>query len=735
MLQYQWDLQTIKTNQQANAMINLFNEIKPEVGAFDTETTGLHITNDTPFLFQFGFIHPTEPKGYTFVVDLEKQPELSKAVIKEWHKLAKTLKLYLGHNVKFDLHMLNNINLPYEEPNISDTMFWVRHAHNALTQANGGPPLALKEYAARYILASAKEHDKLLQLERSQIAKELNLKLKKRLSSCGMPDPKYNAKSYTLTVIQDIFKDPIIELEDLQEPVKTVYTRWLHEDVPVFLQNKITALVESDMIPYNKLNRENLIKYAHYDIVFTIETYINTKPSVEARNTYEGIRIEEGLIYPLVRMERSGFNIDTEYLENARIKLKEYIKKKRQHLYEITGQEFTIGQHALVKDILQNDFNCVIDSTGSEVLDRVLAQLIINDPENQAIDVIKTIQELRTLEKWYSAYILRFIKDLKDNNKLYPTINSVGTVSGRASSDWQQMPKDTIFDDEGNEIFSPRKIVKDKLVTIDFSQVELRIQALYTILTGYPDLNLCRAYMPYKCHKADGTPFDFKNPNDIRNFSKFKWYHDEDNSEWEPVDVHAATTVAAGISRDDPNFKKYRTAIGKKVNFAKNYGAKYDKIRTMFPDKTAEECHKIDDAYYTAFPGVKYYHSYCYERGNSYASTKNLYGIQYYGVNGHKLINMLVQGSAAYYLKEKIKQIDEYIIQHNLKTKMIFQVHDELIFEITEDELPYAYVFKEIMEDCGDWYIPIIAEIDATKTNWAEKKPIKSLEHLKEVML
>lgn len=734
MLQYQWNHQTIRTNQQANAMVQLFNELKPKVGAFDTETTGLHITDDKPFLFQFGFVHPTKPIGYTYVVDLEKQPELALAVIRTWHKLAKTLKIYLGHNVKFDLHMLHNIGEPYEYDNISDTMFWIRHAHNALTQANGGPPLALKEYTARYIYTAAKTHDKLLQQERSQIAKELNLKLKKRLSSCGIPDPKYKAKSYTLTVIQDIFKDPIIEADDLEEPIKTTYISWLQEDVPIFLQNKITALVDSDMIPYNRINRENVITYAHYDIVYTIEVYHNTKPAVDARGTYNGIQVEEGLIYPLVRMERSGFNIDAEYLEQARIKLKEYIKKKRAHLYNITGQEFTIGQHALVKDILQNDFNCIVESTGNDVLEQVLAQLLVKEPDNPVIDVIQTIQELRTLEKWYSAYILRFQHDLKENHKLYPTINSVGTVSGRASSDWQQMPKETIYDDEGNEIFSPRKIVKDRLVTIDFSQVELRIQALYTILTGFPDLNLCRAYMPYQCHTESGREFDYTNPLDIRGFSKEKWFHNEDNVEWEPIDVHAATTIAAGISRDDPNFKKYRTTIGKKVNFAKNYGAQYGKIRTMFPDKTPEECRVIDEAYYKAFPGVKYYHNYCYERGNNYASTQNLYGIQYYGLSGHKLINTLVQGSAAYYLKEKIKAIDDFIQNNKLKTKMIFQVHDELIFTIAEDELHYAYKFKELMEDCGDWYIPIIAEIDATKTNWAEKQPINSLEHLKEVM-
>ena len=74
----------------------------------------------------------------------------------------------------------------------------------------------------------------------------------------------------------------------------------------------------------------------------------------------------------------------------------------------------------------------------------------------------------------------------------------------------------------------------------------------------------------------------------------------------------------------------------------------------MYPDKTLEECKRIDGAYYQAFPGVKSYHNYCYARAQMYAYTENLFGLRYYNVSGHKLINLLVQGSAAFYLKNKI---------------------------------------------------------------------------------
>ena len=154
----------------------------------------------------------------------------------------------------------------------------------------------------------------------------------------------------------------------------------------------------------------------------------------------------------------------------------------------------------------------------------------------------------------------------------------------------------------------------------------------------------------------------------------------------------------------------------------------------MFPDKSWEEIAKIDGAYYKAFPEVKTYHSYCYERAN-YAYTQNLFGIKYYGLSGHKLINTLIQGSSAYYLKLKIIQLWEYMQKIKCKTRFQFQVHDELSWEWNEeDPLDLFFKFKEIMQDWDETYVPLIAEMDATKTKWSEKTGISNIEELRKVM-
>lgn len=102
---------TIKTNQQGNDMIAQFKKDKAITGAFDTETNSLHIMLAKPFLFQFGWIVEDEKLIRTYVVDIQRQPDLANQVIKAWHILAATLQVYLGHNVKYDLHMMCNLSL------------------------------------------------------------------------------------------------------------------------------------------------------------------------------------------------------------------------------------------------------------------------------------------------------------------------------------------------------------------------------------------------------------------------------------------------------------------------------------------------------------------------------------------------------------------------------------------------------------------------------------------------
>ena len=577
---FNWTKWHISSAEEANEAFDKIAQIHPKYHAFDTETTGLHIIKDKPFLYQFGFIDEESKRGWAYSVDIERQPELAKAVIKNWHEyLAKGKHILIGQNIKYDLNMCINLGLPVsEDVRVTDLQFWIRYGNDALHTSEGGPPIALKDFATKYVDRNAKLHEHALKNEQSTIAKTYNNRLKAKVQACQVPAAlRSTYKSVTLSCLNELFKDPVFEITELPKDILDAYIEW-KDSLPLWLQKKVITLVEPEHIPYNKLNREILIKYALDDIVWTLESFWKCRTSCIARKNVHAVKIENDLIFPLLRMERVGFKIDREYLESSRIELRSYILERRKLLRELTGAEFKIGQHAFIKEMLANDFDWSLPSTGASVVDMELSKLIRENPSNPAIKVMQLIQELRTLEKWYSAYIIRFQKVIEyyNTDRLYTQMNQVGAVSGRFTSDFQQFPKEAITKEDGTELFHPRKMVivpKDEgfigLGYCDFSQIELRFQAFYTILVGAPDLNLCRAYMPYKCHKKDGTKFDYTNPEHIKHWSD-DWYLDENPEEkWTATDVHAATTIAAGYSKDDPNFKKYRTTIGKRTNFAK----------------------------------------------------------------------------------------------------------------------------------------------------------------------
>jgi DNA polymerase I-like protein with 3'-5' exonuclease and polymerase domains len=332
VLRFAWEHHTITTNAEAEQMRQLFRTTTPYIAGFDTETNGLNIVRCKPFLYQFGWIDKTTMKGYTFAVDLELYPMLSRQVIKVWHALVKNVWKYFGHNVKFDLHMITNIDLPYSEPNISDTMAWMRSGTDAVSVRKGGDNLKLKDFAVKHIDHNAKDHERLLDEERSAIAKALNIKLRQRL---GWKQKQINT----------FFNDTLNDVDDLPEAVRASYIAWHENDLPEYLRPVVTGSVDSEMIGYNTLNRKNVTKYGHFDIVWTLEAADMLIDTVTLRGNLDAVARDESNIYPVYEMERTGFKADKEYLYECKAKVKNYIRIRRQDMYSIAGRVFNISQH------------------------------------------------------------------------------------------------------------------------------------------------------------------------------------------------------------------------------------------------------------------------------------------------------------------------------------------------------------------------------------------------------
>ena len=256
MLKLRHVITELETKQDLLDVIGLYKSGKPDVIFFDTETDGLHIKNNKPFLLQFGYVVNVD-ELHIYLIDREEHPELFEQAVLTMFKLASKTKYLCGHNIKFDLHMLANLGLEYKYNNVTDTMVRIRIAHDALTPANGGPPLGLKEYATMFIDRNAKLHEHELTAERQHIAKEYNVDLKNKLRAVD--------KIWTTKYLDDYFKDVLHNIDTLPENVKDIYKTW-YENIPEAIkENMYLGKVESSDIPYNMLNRETLKTYAAYD--------------------------------------------------------------------------------------------------------------------------------------------------------------------------------------------------------------------------------------------------------------------------------------------------------------------------------------------------------------------------------------------------------------------------------------------------------------------------------------
>ena len=677
----------INTNQGLETLIS---EVARSEGwlAFDTETTGLHLKKDTPFLITLTF----KNKSYALEIDSLRQDLLQKLFDK-----MSVFEYVFGHNIKFDLHMLANIGIHYKGDNLADTMTVARLA----LDTDEVMTIALKSLSKRYLYEDAGEDEKIVKTAITNIKRAHTAYLKNLLKEAGKTKKWFDS----------IVGDTIFEMTDLGDFEET-YKRYL-KDYPEPTYKDVFE---------DPLYRDAMLAYAMKDTELTIEIAKKMYPSLIAKNQSDIFKLESNLILPLFRMERVGLNVNREYLENSRVRTHKYIRSRRAELENIAGEHIKIGQHKRIKDLFRDRWGVSLSSSD----DRALAGV----PQGRARDAAEIIRELRTLEKWYSAYILRLLDKSEYDGRAYTQINQSSAVTGRVSSDFQQFPKHGMTTNTGEELFHPRRAIivtgngYDSIYYLDYSQIELRVQANYTFDISNGDMNMCRAYMPFKCHNASGKKFDPIEDKDLI-FAE-KWFQDENNEVWKPVDLHSATAMEAFPDVDPKSDKfKHLRFLGKSTNFAKNYGATTNALISQFgfDRETAE---KLNQGYYDAFPKVLDYQKLVKTTFNRRGFVRNRYGRRYYLINTrfvYRLYNYIIQGTCADMLKNKILEVDKLLLPY--KSRFQMNIHDELSFEIYKGEEFLVPVIKKIMEDVDWMTIPVVADVEVTHTNWAEKENVK----------
>jgi DNA polymerase I-like protein with 3'-5' exonuclease and polymerase domains len=626
-----------------------FKDRQPKYCGYDTETTGLNHMKDTPFLVVFGF-----DKDIYYCTNEDK--DIFDAFIYTMFDLVRNANILLfAHNAKFDYHMLFNNGTPIpKDIKLADTMTLARLVESA---DDTFASVKLEKIGEKYVDPDAKFA--------GVIIKDILQKLRKERK-------KIVCTNYKLLTGETKYTDA------WQAFIKKV--NFITEHHEVFNDYK-----EPNYYDAYLEEPELMCDYACDDVVIMLEFIQKIMPIYCSKYFKDGVVNNEvffrenELISHIAEVERQGFKVNLQYIIDSHYKMRDFKEKLYDRLHELTKHDWKVGQNQKIKDYFFDYYGIEMDSADKKAIAGLL-----NVDNSIVQEVSKLISKLRTVDKWLSTYVdgvLNRIMEVDGIYKLYTTIHNNGTVSGRVSSNLQQMPKFPLMDFEDNEVFHPRRYVipsdNYKLFFLDYSQIELRIQAYYTILANNPDYNLCRAYMAYGCiSRKTWEQFDYKKETHIQNWDSGEWVN-KDGSEWQPTDLHSATTKKAfpEIKEDTPEFKEARY-LGKMTNFSSNYGVGTKKLAEQLsvPMTIAE---KLRKSYSDTFPGVAVYNREVSKMLALKGFVENLYGRKYYiesSNNYYKGSNYLVQGSAADSLKSVEIKICEYLADK--KSRFLMAIHD-----------------------------------------------------------
>lgn len=695
----------------------------PNFICYDTETDGLNIITSKPFLVAMGY----RKNVITFDYDAEVMNAL-------WDMYGFANDNYIGlfaHNAKYDYHMMWNggSKIP-DRITLLDSITVARLTEYADERSS----MSLESLGGKYVDEDSKFAGKIIK----DIIKKINAERRKQLRLDIMnhfPDDGF------MVVTKSGKKKGTGKLSKLLEDYDKSRVQFVNDDNPYF------KFIDEHYRPANyedvyRQEPELLRSYAADDIVIELE-YLEAALSalVNVDKHLKVTRREGELIRAVATMEKVGLKVDVDYVLNCRKSMCDYRDLLYMELNLYTGLDFTVGQHEYIKKFLKIKYGVTTDKAD----EKALKYIRDNCPNDEVKDICNNILELRTLDKWISTYVDGKLNSIIDG-RIYTDINNNGAVSGRVSCDMQQQPKEGLYDRDGNELFHPRRmfVVDDDYVFAfcDESQMELRVQAYYTILHGTePDLAMCRAYMPYKCVRVAGEDdigcglyqyyfeeFDMNNPDMLKNFSKYEWFLKEDTKiKWTPTDLHSETTKHAfpDLDVNSDEFKKKRK-LGKRANFLKVYQGGVVALMESL-DIPREVAEALDSAFYKAFPRIRDYQDWVTQHLTQYGYVENLYGRRYYMNDSkwfYKGCNYLIQGTCADMVKIFEINVHNYLKRNRLKSKMVLPIHDEIMLLVHKDEMFVIEEVKRIMEDVGDVIknIPMISEPEISKTNWAEKE-------------
>ncbi len=436
---------------------------------------------------------------------------------------------------------------------------------------------------------------------------------------------------------------------------------------------------------------EKLKDYASEDADLTFQLYHILRKELETKNL---TRLAEDLEMPLVLVladiEHTGVKLDKEALYAFAKRLEEQIITSEQRIYDLAGYTFNISSPKQLGEILFDRLKIAGSarktkskqySTGEDVLTKLADKH----------EIIPEVLNYRSLRKLLSTYVDALPKLVNETTgRIHTSFNQAVAATGRLSSNNPNLQNIPIREERGREIrkaFIPRD--KDYLLlSADYSQIELRLMAH---MSG--DSNMIEAFK-------------------------------------RGVDIHTVTAARIHDVKPEEVTREMRSGA-KTANFGIIYGISSFGLAQRLNIST-QEARALIDGYFRSFPGVKDYMEGVIVKAREEGCVYTIMGRQRYlpdihsknsmvrGMAERNAINAPLQGSAADIIKIAMINIHREMEARTMKSRMILQVHDELVFDVYKPELEsLKKLVKDGMENAVKLSVPLTVEM-GEGNNWLE---------------
>ena len=436
---------------------------------------------------------------------------------------------------------------------------------------------------------------------------------------------------------------------------------------------------------------ERQTEYAVEDADITLQLADHFAPELKEAKTDELFQsLELPLVNVLAAMELEGINLDIDFLNGLSAELETDIQKAEKAIYEVAGEEFNIGSPKQLGIILFEKLNLVEKPKKTKTGQYTTSEDVLSAlaPKHQ---IIQDVLDYRGLVKLKSTYVDALPNQVAAaTGRVHTEYMQTVAATGRLSSNNPNLQNIPIRTERGRQVrkaFIPRN-EEYTLLAADYSQIELRIIAAL----------------------SDETTM-------IEAFQKNE-------------DIHA-TTAAKVFSVPLEEVTREQRSNAKTVNFGIIYGVSSFGL-SMQTGLSRKESSELIETYYKTYPKLKAYMGDQVQFAREHGYVQTVLGRRRYlkdinsgnrvvrGAAERNAVNAPIQGSAADVIKIAMINIHKKLREGNYKTKMLLQVHDELVFDVYKEELEEMKVLiKYEMENAHLMDVPLDVELDIGE-NWLE---------------